>query len=258
MGHNREYLGQLAVYLKNCPSIQQHLKDVDYQRSDLVKLFGIYYSCVGSPLEKRKEQKGKFSYGVLGGVSITSINITSDLRYLSGANYNSSANPVVGGVLEYILPRNGGRWSFYNELAYTSFNVQGKYVDRVSDNQYTVNQVALGFSYLRIANWVRFNRKISPDMAYYFGGGVMNGMMIGEGANKRTATIYLGDNSQTTTDPAFRETKKHEIGLSLGTGLRYKAYEFGVRYESSNGFSPSTGTAVKVERIFAMLQYRFR
>ncbi len=63
---NKAYLGELTVYLYNCPTIQSKLKGITYSTESLKKLFQYYYSCTNSKIGfQQKNDKTKFDFGVI-------------------------------------------------------------------------------------------------------------------------------------------------------------------------------------------------
>ena len=119
---NKTYLGELTVYLNDCPTIQSKLKSTIYATESLKKLFLYYYSCANSKIEfQQKTDKAKFAFGIIAGVSMSSLVVKSSdnsYNFLKKLNNNQSTNMTGGFFMEITPARNPWRWSFYNELLY--------------------------------------------------------------------------------------------------------------------------------------------
>jgi hypothetical protein len=49
VAENKKYIGQLSVYLGDCPTIQSKLNNVNYNVNSLTRLFKDYYACTQTP-----------------------------------------------------------------------------------------------------------------------------------------------------------------------------------------------------------------
>ena len=54
---NNNYIGQLLLYLQNCPSINSVLSETNYDLKSLSKVFYFYYDCTNTKVVYRKKEK---------------------------------------------------------------------------------------------------------------------------------------------------------------------------------------------------------
>jgi hypothetical protein len=259
IAENRRFLGQLAVYLQDCPTFQSKLKGAKYSKESLERLFSYYYNCTKSEPEfQRKTPKAFTEVGILAGLSLTSLDFSGkgdSFPYILNANYHHSVNFSAGLFLDLILPRNQGKWSVCNEIAINSYELTGRYNEYVNENQYTNTYTKIGYSYFKINNMLRFKYPVG-GMFIYFNAGISNGFVISE-------TNYMKEESKFYTQDiiaegkALDETGKHELGYVLGLGAKYKKYLFEIRNEKGNGMSEYLDLTSRTNRYYFLLGYRF-
>lgn len=254
---NRNYLGQLALYLNDCETINSKLENTSYELTSLIKLFQYYYNCSPSDISfHRKTDRIRSESGLLTGVSLTSLQLLSDeFPYLVYADYNPSVNLSAGFFLDLILPRDQGKWSIYNELLLTTYKVSGSYEEFVTENDYTITTTEIGYSYLNINNLVRF--KYPVGQCYLFlNGGISNGFAVSESNYKKEESKFY-TTSKVDEGLAINDTRKFEQGYVFGTGFRYDRFSFEIRYEMRNGMSKYVTLNSSTKRYYLQLSYRF-
>lgn len=179
---NKKYVGQLILYLNDCPEISSKLENTSYNKSSLIKVFQYYYECTSSAISfQRKTQKLDFEFGVLAGASLTSLDFNSggEFPYLVNADYNSSINISAGLFFDIILPVTKGRWSINNELLFSSYKVEGSYTDYKHADYYSITDTEIGYSYLKLNTLIRYKHPVG-NMFLFFNGGMSNGLALSE------------------------------------------------------------------------------
>ncbi len=254
---NEKYIGQLSLYLHDCPSIQSKLKHVNYSKESLEKLFIFYYGCMQSGMEFHKEvEKTSTEIGVLAGVSLTSLKFQSgSYDYLTKADYIQSINFTAGLFLDIILPRNQRKWSIYNELIFTSYEVKGSYNDFVNDERYTITYTEIGYSYLKMNNMIRLKYPVGSYFVY-INAGISNGFAISE-TNYKRDEIKLYSTEIIEEGKAMDDTRKYEQGYIFGLGTKFKMFSFEIRYEKGNGMTEYVSLSSPTKRYYFLLGYRF-
>ncbi len=256
---NRRYLGQLALYLKDCADIQKLLKKNKYKKKSMETLFLDYYQCTNQPITfHKKSEKTKLEFGVVAGLSIADINFKSDFAnydYLTKANYKSSTNPVVGLSLNIIFPRNRRKWSLYNDVIYTSYQFKGTYKNFVSSNQYETINTEFDYIYLKMNNMFRFTQPIG-NIFFYINAGFSSSFAT-KSKNSYTQQYKLYTLEGAETGTALDDPKKNENGYIGGVGILYKNYTLDMRYENSDGMSSSQGLSSGTSRFYFLLGYKF-
>jgi len=245
---NKKYIGQLALYLNDCPQVQKRINTLEYTKNSLEKLFKNYYSLSQKDTRfEHKTEKISTEVGITIGISISSIDFGGiSSNNLERANFDSSIDPAFGFFLDAILPRNQGRISIYNELLITSYKVKGEYpINNTRNSSYGIK---IGVTSLKMNNMVRY--KYPVGKAFIFGNvGVGNGITISETNSWTFENTDIGK--------ALSSTRKHEIGVLVGLGAKYKKYSFEARYESSKGISDFITLSSKTRRVYFMFGYRF-
>ena len=258
---NKNYLGQLIVYLNDCSAIASKLQTSTYGLSSLSSLFQYYYDCSSSEvLYKRKKEKIRAEIGVLLGSSMTSLEFSgADLfDYLINTDYSHSINLSAGLFVDLVLPRNQGRWSIKNELLFYKYEVAGEYVDFENEYIYTINKTKIGQSHLKINSLVCYKYPLG-SLSIFLNGGLSLGVKIQETnyrSKSRETTVY--PTSLDSESKAIKSTQNIDLGIVLGTGIAYKDYSLEIKAERSDGFlSDVVGLNSSTKRLFILFGYRF-
>ncbi len=155
LNENKTFVGQLRIYLNDCPGIEDKIDKTGYDESDLNKLFRFYYESTDSGSSFTREvEKRRAETGLLAGCSVSSL-IFMSTTYFTQTDFSHSVNFSAGLFFDLIIPRNHGKWSILNELILTSYDVSGTYKSG-PENYYTQISSELGFIYLKINTMGRF------------------------------------------------------------------------------------------------------
>jgi len=234
---NKRYIGQLTVYLKDCPTIKSKLNNTNYNKNSLEKLLLSYYECTQSVIKfQKKTEKAIIEIGVLAGISVSSLKFKGkDFPHLENAEYSNSLNFTGGLFLDIVLPRDQRKWSIYNEFIYTSYKVDGNYVDIKNSYKHTIVYSEFDYSYLKMNNMLRYKFPIGTLFAF-FNAGFSNGFVI-NGTNNRKIESRFNSIIKVVEDKSLNETRIFEQGYILGLGTKYKKFSFEVRYEKGTGMA---------------------
>jgi hypothetical protein len=254
---NKWYLNQLAVYLNDCPTIQQDFKSLKYARKNLEKLFLTYYECTGSSLTfHNKQEKIKTEFGAVAGLTFNNLQFDPSLVYSrKELDFSTTASYSVALFADVILARNQGKWSVYNELAFSPYKVEDYHQVYENENEYTNYTITLGYSYLKLNTMVRF--KYPVGKAYVFiNAGMSNGYALKE-TNQVVAErkFYSSETSEEST--LLYVTRLYEQGLLAGLGAKYNKYSFEFRYERGNGMSAMINLNSITTRYLFLIGYKF-
>jgi hypothetical protein len=250
---NRKYIRQLAFYLMDCAVIQSNLKNVSYTGKSLKNLFRHYSDCVNSTVVfENKTEKIIPEFGILFGITLSSLEFKGDKGFISvNTKYPKSTNIAGGLFCDFVLPKNQKKWSIYNELMYTSFNVSGSYKENENNCYYTT----LAYSYLKINNMLRYRYPIE-NFSVFLNVGMSNGYVVKE---KNYSMIETKINNQTIVSEgaAINGIRKYEEGIIIGTGLKYKRFSFDCRYERGTGMTALILLKSVTQRYYFLLGYKF-
>jgi hypothetical protein len=196
-------------------------------------------------------------FGVVVGATTTSIKFDGDYYYdyLLNGQFKQSINFATGLYANIIMPRTQEKWSLYNELLYTAYNIDGHFDQNLVENVYTHATMKIGFSYLKMNNLIRFKYPVRKAFVF-LNAGVSNGYEISS-SNYYYRYDQLYSNHTITEGKALEFTKKHEFGYVFGLGTNFKRYSFEIRYETGNGMSNLGNLNATTNRFFFLLGYKF-
>ncbi|PKP31199.1 MAG: hypothetical protein CVT99_09860 [Bacteroidetes bacterium HGW-Bacteroidetes-16] len=257
IGENKRFIGQLTIYLADCPKIQSKLNNTEYRKKSMENLFLYFYNCTNSEVNfQKKTEKISVEIGVLGGLTLTSLKFKgTNFDYLVNANYNQSVNFSTGIFFDVILSRNQAKWSIYNELTLTSYNVAGRVEEYWHENRYIITHTKFAYTYLNVNNMVRYKYPIG-GVFVFLNGGISTGFTINETNYKKVESTFF-DIQTVEEGNAIDGTRKLEIGYILGIGIKYKRFSFETRYDAKNGMSEYTDLKSTTKRYYFLLGYRF-
>ena len=258
INENTRFKNQLALYLRDCPTLQFKIEKVSYNQKSLVKFFREYYECVPSEInfEKRADNI-KLETGALSGASLTHLNFFADAdihEYLAHANYDSSIDPSMGIFFDVIFPRNQGKWSLYNELLFTTYELKGRFEEIESEQIQTFTTTEFSYQYMNFNNMIRFKYPIGAWFLF-LQGGISNGFSLRE-KNYKKDEIKFYNEFRVVEGPAIKYNRSHEQGYILGTGVKRSRFSIEFRYERGNGMSDFQDLNSKTESYYFLLGLR--
>jgi len=256
---NKKFLGQLAIYLQDCPTISQQLAKTKYSYKSLEKLFDYYFEKTTKRVDFHKDsEKARIEFGILSGVSLSNLKFISNnvyFDYLTKADFSLSTN-FSGGLSLDIIPRVHGKWSINNELIYSTYETEGHYEEYIDADRYTIVDSKLGMSHIKLNNMLRYKYPVK-NIFMYLNGGFTTGFAIQEtNYSKKQTHFFTSDTIK--EGKALEETNKIEFGYLLGLGVKVKKFSLEARREAGiNGISRSTGISTPLVRYYFFLGYRF-
>lgn len=256
---NQKYKGQLSVYM-NDPLLSTDIGRTKYKRKYLEKIYNKYYkNAAASPDFRKKHDKTIFEFGVLAGASVTNFNFNSNDGYkeeIVNADYETSVDFTAAVYMDIVLPRNLNKWSVNNEISYSSYKVTGSYSNFVNENNYENYQIEFAYSYIKMNNMLRYKYPVGNNIALFVNLGISNGFVISE-KNQVKGESVIYSVKRTEEYEGIPNSRKYVQGWIGGFGSRYKNLSLEVRYESTNGMSPTPGFKTTVNKWFLLLGYRF-
>lgn len=259
INENNKYRNQLVLYFRDCPTLRLKMEGASYNQKSLIKLFQNYYECTPQEMDFQKETDGiKVEIGALGGVSITTLNFlgpTLLYNYQVNTEFKPSLNPTFGMFVDFILPRNQGKWSIYNELQFTTYRFEGKFEDIESEDIQTIITTELSYPYLKLNNLIRFKFPIG-SLYIFLNGGMSNGFSLGE-TNYRKEEIKFYTTQRIVEGEAIQYVREHEQGYVVGMGVKHDKFSLELRYEAGNGMSELQDLASKTRRYYLLFGYKF-
>src|SRR5688572_18432642 len=182
VGKNNTYISQLEDYFA-CLKIERKVRSIIFNAKNLVELFEMYDRTCGKlpqPAVKSLPRQKFFHFGISSGVTVTSLAFKGNwFRDLENSTYGKSTDPTGAFFYEFTLPRDFGKWSFYNEIAFSKYATQGYFNDFTDANNYRQVNSVVGYAYLKSNNLVRFKYPIEK-LFIYLNLGISNGLAVSE------------------------------------------------------------------------------
>ncbi|MFP4469498.1 MAG: outer membrane beta-barrel protein [Bacteroidales bacterium] len=257
IAENKKYIGQLIVYLDNCPQITQKINNVRYEMGGLRKLFLSWYDCMQSaPGFQSPVEKLKFRWGAVAGATISNLFASGNVpSQLPEVDFPSSVDPTAGFCLDVVLPKAQQKWSIYNELIYTTYTFESSWSEYMHEDYFKNINFTLSFGYIRLNNAVRYSMPVGKNVFVFLNAGVSNGVVVNSTNVKKEHSRFYS--TEKYEENMAIDAKKHEIGYLVGAGLKYGRFSLESRYEFSNGLSGLVNFQANVRRIYFMAGYRF-
>ncbi len=250
---NNRYIGQLTLYLSDCPEVQPRLRNTEYSKRGLETLFTYYYKCTDADptfsIEKAKPVK---EFGLVAGTTFTSMKFLSDdFDFLVKADVEMSASFTGGIFLNVIMPRNLGKLSLNNELIFSSYNVVMTYDEEQFNHVLYTSE--FDYSFLKFNTMVRYKHPVGA-VSLFVDGGVSLGYVL-NGSNRMDKNFYQADRIEEYPN-AFGASKIDRAAIA-GIGVMYKRFSFETRFEIGDGIIASAALLSLTSRYHFLLGFRF-
>lgn len=257
---NNRYISQLAFYLRECPTIQKKMRSLRYRGANLERLFQAYYQCTTTtPAYEQKPEKRPLEFGILAGAAQSSINFNVVGAFpatpVARTEFPSSVSFTGGVFLDIVRLRNNRKWSFNNELVYSSFAFDGTYYSQRTATSATYYRTKLEYSYIKLNTMIRFKYPIGK--AYLFANaGVSGGAML-DGSDRQTQVTESPSIIKVSESKAFENgVESFDLGILGGLGFRYQRYAFETRFERTQGMINYIGMRAPITRVAFLLSFR--
>jgi hypothetical protein len=228
---NKRYVGQLLIYLGDCPQIKSKINNAKYEIEALKGLFKEYYKCTGENVQIIKPEKNiSFKLSLIAGYSIRKL----DFDFLT-KDPNNPNDPVTfntypfGAAVEISRPVSNPTWSFYTEFKLLNFYRYQK-VTRITENEsYTVKSLDYRAKSTQWTNMIRYTRPVNR-WSLFANAGITSELLKGSDYSTVTVTI-LGNKSNYHKDTTG---KYRALRACAGVGARYSHFSLETRYETWN------------------------
>jgi len=247
---NNKYIGQLLVYLDNCPSVQAQGNKISYNSISLTKTFKKYYNNDKNtpPSYIYNREKDIYVFGVLLGGSISHISFQYPSGHLMRSDFPKSKDLSFGAFLEITFNKTQGKISFNNEISYTQFETRNSYEDRT-----VIEQVEIATKHINLNNMLRYKQAIGAFNV--FGNlGITNAFLID---HTNILIVENKFNGKIKYTKALDSMRNWEIGYQIGLGLLWKSFSIEYRYQNSNWMTAVVDLAQKSNRHLFYLGFRF-
>ena len=254
----RIYIGQLNLYLNDCPDVRPLIAKAKYKQQSLTKIFTTYNNCFGPKKVtfKQKKEKVKFQFGVLAGVTLTKLNFRgSNPARSQFINLAPSVNYAVGGTVDIVFPRFDQRFTLRNELLFKPYKQSDETTLVIDEDQNSILTAEFDLAYLRFYNIGEWKLKAKKKSLFILAG-FSNSYALKNKNNTNSIDKFF---SQVTTRdvPSILFYRKYEIGFITGLGYLFNNFTIDLKYEIGNGISKELGLGSNTHTAFLMLKYTF-
>ncbi len=228
----KKYVGQLIYYMSDRPELKKTIEGVQYTRYNLTALFNAYNKLVRpTKFNQIKKIKFKVNYGLIAGASINSIHFTgTEFPELVLPTYSPGLSFTPGIFVEFVEPRNRGRWSICSELLYATYKFGGSY-----DDGSRIFNTNIDFGYLKLNNLLRYRILLQNGVLFVNGGFSMGNILHEINDQER---ISKNNSDWNENGKALNDIYRFEMGFLFGAGIIYKHFTLETRYAFGGGMSP--------------------
>jgi hypothetical protein len=259
VAENKNFIGQLKIYFQDCSSIIPEINTTKYNKKSMNELFRKYAECKHSTFNcQHIEEKPRYDFGILAGVSKTRLDLSGGFwtgTYLEENNFPVSWNISAGLYLNVVFPWKERNWSIYNELILSSYEVNQHFEKYTNAEKYTLCDVTLGYSYIKLNNMIRYNLEDNSDFSMFFNVGISSGLAIHETNSVIVQSKDYGPVA-TTEQPAVYDTQKYEQGFLAGLGFEVKKISLELRLEKGSGMTRDSKVSA-TSRGYLLFGFRF-
>jgi len=260
-GMNRRFVGQLRLYLQDCPGIETKLKGLVYDNKNLQKIFQYYYDKTQPKTHiSRTNEKIRAEFGVVGGVSMIDLKFTTGLtsttfNYVTKATFKNQLSLAGGVFMNLVFPRNNGKWSIYNELFCSSDVTSSFYNDYHSATYYQKANMNIGGYYLKMNNMIRYKYPVKSIFCFV-NAGMSNGYAI-KAVNTNDVETQFDSSNTIEHKKVLDESTNYEQALLFGLGVIDKKISLEFRFEGGTGMSAYPLLSSNAHRFSLLVGYKF-
>lgn len=257
---NKKYIGQLMIYLNNCPSIRSKIQNVGYKRDELISLFNKYYTCTHmKPAFAVKVRKTKFTFGFYAGANATRMKLhTAQTSLLTMADFKMKPGFDIGATMDIILPVNYGKFVIHNELGYTSFITTGSYSNYTDATDYQYADFKLGAQDILLNSMIRFNFATTPSTFFINAGLSFNYFTSTTNYEKLREMKFNQVNETVSEGKAISDMKNYNSGVLAGFGYKSSRLSGELRYTFIPNIANVAALQLSVSTFSFLVTYNLR
>ena len=249
---NKAFKQQLADYFSNCPTINTQLAPIEYNTSDLKKIFNYYFSCTNSNYKpERKEEKKLNSFGITTGLSfVNTTYVIESIDFVPVTASYRSVSPIIGINYNYVLPRNQGRFSIYNDLFFSRVKIKGEYVKYQDADINSKTTYSVSSTFFLLNSVVRYKFPIK-NFFTFINAGISNNFNLSLYNNKKVENKFY--TTETVEEFGFNRGFSHDVfEFTHGFGFQYKRLSIDIRSFGISADLPfSSGSDKRTFLLFA-------
>jgi len=247
----KRYVGQLLYYFSDCPSLTAQINRTEYTVSSMVNLYKKYYQSTTNHMSfEKKQDKNLVKFGVVAGFTRTTLDFSSDVfpEFVNAA-YKPSYNLSPAISIEFIQNRNLHKWSLYNELLYTPYQMKGD-----AEDYLYYYHTEFKFHYLHLISMIRYTQPYK-SFKPFINGGFSFGYLFAETNKMVSQSKIIAD--RTDYGLAIEKPRRIEFAYNIGMGIKHKSFTYEYRAMIGNGMSPYIDLKSDAVRNMILVGYTF-
>lgn len=254
---NKNYMGQLAVYLGDCPTIASEIIQLEYSKNKFARLFKEYEACMGrSTYESFGKKIKRIELGVTAGVNYTTFKL-NEKPFRDFVNLDDVQNlyPSFGVSFKIYLLRNNPKYSLYNEIFFARFCANGHMEHYEGTGKSTISDAEIDLKGINLRSGARYSIPIGAFNAHLTAGASFSLYEFGINRNVRDEVFHSTNKIVTTA--AIPWFKLFGLSPSVGLGGSYKNFSLDVWFEKRLKYSADPRYDVDMTKLYFMVGYRF-
>ncbi|MEM9856678.1 MAG: outer membrane beta-barrel protein [Bacteroidota bacterium] len=214
IGTNNYFRQQLINEFKCSGLNYSYFERLDYEKSDLVKIFKKYFECNGKDYTIYKKKRSNTTFNLSLRPGITSHDMISNRPNgdLFRFELNNNLGYRVGLEAEVILPFNNDKWSITFEPTYRWYSIDDQ-KDEPLLNPPSMD-ISLEYASLEIPINLRYYLYLNPKFKFFLSAGPTTEILL------KYNTLLLLNNGNTRSDIQERGGRIDFLG-NLGLGFKY-------------------------------------
>lgn len=157
MGENNQFRRQLWNMF-NCGNIPTKIKNVDYKKKDLIKIFEAYNSCEGGSFENYEEnvKRDHINLSIKPGVNFSSVVIGNSSLPNYNFDFEDKTSFQLGVEAEFILNFNNNKWAIVVEPTYVSYKAEQEFIYIQTPSETRTTNVVIDYTAIEVPFGVRY------------------------------------------------------------------------------------------------------
>ena len=262
---NQKYKGQLLYYLQECKKLDNAIKGIEYKKKQIFNLVLMYYNCIEKQYEyKQPKKRIKLKYGVLAGLSQTSLEFQESSDFISGlsesysnSEFNKSTGFSGGAFVQIVFPQKKERFSLLNEFIYHDFETSATYQSYNIWFDTTYYNHYFNIGYLSINTMLQTYLVVKKEIQPFVFFGISNGLKVKYDKSITTERTVSRFSQEISYSERQEIPLNHQLGIIGGFGIQYKFISLSARIRLTNGIIgniafPSTTKNFQAYLIFSL------
>jgi hypothetical protein len=224
IAHNYLFREQLLTDLKCLNLTKEEVKNLDYKKQDLERVFIRYSKCNNGSFVNfnSKRKKDLFNLTLRPGINYSHLEIENSNSDFFDTDFNNELSLRVGLEAEFILPYNKSKWSFIVEPTYQNYkSIRTIETVNISGG---ILKAQINYKSIEVPIGIRHYVFLNNDSKFFANASYIIDLSLGSSVD-----FIRNDGSIINT---LKITPRSN--LSLGLGYKYKdRYSVEMRYQTS-------------------------